>query len=186
MNLPLIPPKRPLLQLKKRVVAAPPPPVVAAPVVAPPLKKAPNPPKPAVEKERRRLENMALSALAASKRRADMAKVAPLLTAYLTRKPILSVTVVVDDVECFRPLAVGVRHAVLAWLRTQPETVDCSATVLNDLISLALKPHVNEPKYLAGVLKFDERFDLDGQVCGAVTAKHKANATKKQGLLVEG
>ncbi len=153
------------------------------PVIIAPVKKAPKQSKSAAEKERRRLENMELSSLAAAKRRADIARVDPVLTAYFNSKPMLSVTLWVDGVECFRPLAVGTRHAVIAWLRTQPETVDCSATVLNDLIALTLKPHVEAPQYLAGVLKFNERFDLDGQVCGVVSAKHKANATKKQKLV---
>ncbi len=176
----LIVPKRATLQIKNRKEALP-------PVIAALVKKAPNPSQPAAEKERRRLENIQFSAQSAANKQAAVQKVAPLLNAYLAGKPILSMTVVVDGVECFRPLAVGVRHTLIAWLRTQPESaVDCSATVLNELISLALKPHVDAPKYLAGVLKFDERFDLDGEVCGVVSAKQKANATKKQGLLVEG
>ena len=150
---------------------------MAAPVGTPP-----RPARPDAQKERRRLDNIALSAQASARKRADLEKVAPLLTAYLAGLPALTRTVEVDGAACLRPLAVGVRHAVAAWLRAQPQTAGCSATTLNELISLALKAHVGKPAYLAGILSFNERFDLDGQKCGAVTDKHKAHATKRQGL----
>ena len=177
MNLPMTPmtPRRATLQLKKGPDAAPP--AVAAPVGTPP-----RPARPDAQKERRRLDNIALSAQASARKRADLEKVAPLLTAYLAGLPALTRTVEVDGAACLRPLAVGVRHAVAAWLRAQPQTAGCSATTLNELISLALKAHVGKPAYLAGILSFNERFDLDGQKCGAVTDKHKAHATKRQEL----
>lgn len=87
-------------------------------------------------------------------------------------------TVLVDGVECFRPLAIGVHKTILAWLRQQPETLGCSNTLLIDLIKAALGPHVAKLPYLAGLLKFQDRFDLDGNAVGVVEDKHRARAEK--------
>ena len=204
MTLPLIP-NRPILQLKKRIGVPPPvapplvvvrPPVVVAPVKKvqpkppkPPasaepvkkvIKKPPNPAKSAAEKERLQLVHLEWTARTAAKKVVDIARVMPVLQAYLRSKPVLSETVRVDGVDYLRPLALEVRKTIMAWLRAQPEALDCSGTLLGDLIDLAMKPHVDAPQYLAGVLKFDERFDLEGKVCGRVSAKHRKNATKKQ------
>ena len=55
---------------------------------------------------------------------------------------------------------------------------DASNTLLIDLIKAALEPHVAKPPYLAGLLKFQDRFDLDGNAAGVVEDKHRARAEK--------
>ncbi len=37
---------------------------------------------------------------------------------------------------------------------------------------------VAQPRYLAGLLKFQDRFDFDGNPSGAVEDKHRARAEK--------
>ena len=179
-------PMRPLLKLKKSL-DAPALPVAKAPAPAEPAPPAAQsqPAKPAqparraLEKAQLRLENIRLGEQAAARRRAAMARVAPLASAYLRGKPALTTPDVLEGELCWRPLCVGVDKAILAWLRAQPEVLDCSTSVLKDAIDLVLAPHVAQPQYLAGILKLDERVDLEGRAVGLVSAKEKARAVRK-------
>lgn len=147
-------------------------------LVVVPVVKAPRKPVAQVEAAAKRLANQLMNEEQHARRLAQIAKVQPLVDSYFSDKAILRETVFVDGVECFRPLVVGVGKTVFAWLRAQPETLDCSNILLNDLIELVLKPHVSKPQYLAGILKFQERFDLAGNVAGEVLGKHKFHAEK--------
>jgi hypothetical protein len=188
---------RPTLTLKKKPVPAPQAPVVAvaptepAPpvVVEPAVSVEPAPPaqsKPAklspkevqAAKEARAAANRLLGQELAARRRAGTERVKPLLDAYWADQALFHETVLIDGVECLRPLAVGVHKTLLAWLRTQPQAEGCSNTLLNDLVKALLGPHVAQPGYRAGLLKFQDRFDLDGQVAGAISDPHKARAYK--------
>lgn len=171
---------RPLLKLKKSL-DVPVPTVAKEPVPAQPVQPTgqSQPAKTALEKEQLRLENIRLGQQAAERRRAAMARVAPLASAYLRGKPALMTPVVLEGEPCWRPLCVGVDKAILAWLRAQPEALDCSTTVLRDAIALVLAPHVAQPQYLAGIVMLDQRVDLDGCAVGLVSAKEKARAAKK-------
>ena len=73
-----------------------------------------------------------------------MARVAPLVSAYLRGKPVLTTPVVLKWAIYFRPLCAGVDKAILAWLGTQPEALDCGSTVLKDAISLILALHATQ------------------------------------------
>lgn len=146
--------------------------------VAIPVVKAPRKPVAQVEAAALRLANRLLNEEQHARRLAQIAKVQPFVDSYFSDKAILRETVFVDGVECFRPLVVGIGKTVFSWLRAQPETLGCSNILLNDLIELVLKPHVSKPQYLAGLLKFQERFDFDGNVAGEVLAKHKTRAEK--------
>lgn len=168
---------RPLLKLKKQIE-------VPAPQTAPPSAPA-KPVKSAkrarasLAKEQQRLENIRLGAQAAARRRAQLASVEPLVKAYLLGKPALTTPVVLEGRPFLRPLYVGIGKAVLTWLRAQPQALGCGNTVLNDAISSVLQPHVDQPRYIASLLKFEERFDLDGNAVGVVSARDKARAARK-------
>ena len=142
-----------------------------------PVPKKPKPPSRA-EIQARRLANQRMNEEQHARRLVQVAKVQPLVDAYFSDKSILSETVLLDGVECFRPLAIGIHKTVLQWLRAQPETVGCPQTLLNDLLEAVLKPHVSSPQYRAGLLKFQERFDLHGNVAGIVSEKQKAKLQK--------
>lgn len=188
---------RPTLTLKKKPAPAPadtvPPatqpaePVKASEPIAPaetpqpanaakPVKLSPQEAKAAREAlaEANRLLGQELSA----RRRACSEKIKPLLAAYLADKAILRKTVLVDGVECLRPLAVGIHKTIFAWLREQPDALGASNTLLMDLIKAVLGPHVAQPCYLAGLLNCHDRFDLDGAVAGPVADKQKVRAEK--------
>lgn len=137
---------------------------------------APNKPKPPSQAEiqARRLANKLIDEEQQARRIAQAAKVQPLVASYFSGKSMLTETVFLDGVECFRPLAIGIHKTVLAWLRSQPETVGCSKTLLKDLVEAVLEPHVSKPQYRAGLSRFRERFDLDGNIAGIVVNR-KAN-----------
>ena len=179
---------RPTLTLKKKPAPAPLAPVSpqAEPVQpavsvepAEPVKPVKQSPKEAQEaKEARTAANRLLNQEQHARRLAQWDQFKPLVEAYVADHPMFNQTVWVEGVECFRPLAIGVHKTILAWLREQPEALGCSNTLLIDLIKTTLEPHVAKPHYLAGLLKFQHRFDLDGNAAGVVEDKHKARAEK--------
>lgn len=179
---------RPTLTLKKKPapdllasVAIPAEPVQPAEPAKPvePAKAAKQSPKEAqAAKEARAAANRLLGQELADRRRAYSEKLKPLLEAYFSDKAILRETVLVDGVECLRPLAVGIHKTIFAWLREQPEAQEASNTLLMDLIKAVLGPHVAQPQYLAGLLNCQDRFDLDGAVTGPVASQQKARAQK--------
>ena len=153
---------RPTITLKKKTAPAPQVPVIAQPVAK------------AARAEANRLLGQELSA----RRRAGTERVKPLLDAYWADQAILHDTVLIDGVECLRPLAVGTHKTLLAWLRAQPQAEGCSNTLLYDLVKDLLEPHVAQPPYLAGLLHCPDRFHLDGSVARPVAEPHKARARK--------
>lgn len=185
---------RPTLTLKKKSAPAPAATVTPAAQPTEPVKAAepivhavPPPPTKAVKlspqqakaaKDARAEANRLLGQELAARRRACSEKVKPLLEAYLSDKAILRETVLVDGVECLRPLAVGIHKTIFAWLREQPDAQGASNTLLMDLIKAVLGPHVAQPRYLAGLLNCQDRFDFDGAVADPVADKQKARAEK--------
>ena len=182
---------RPTLTLKKKPAPAPADavtpaaqPVESAVSVQPaepvqPAKAAKPSPKAAQEaKEARAAANRLLGQELSARRRAGTERVKPLLDAYWADQAILHDTVLIDGVECLKPLAVGVHKTLLAWLRAQPQAEGCSNTLLYDLVKALLGPHVAQPRYLAGLLHCPDRFHLDGSVARSVAEPHKARARK--------
>ncbi len=178
---------RPTLTLKKKLSPAPADTVTSAfqpaepvkapePVKAKPAKLSPQQAKEA--KEARAAANRLLGQELFARRRACTEKVKPLLEAYFADKAILRETILVDGVECLRPLAIGIHKTIFAWLREQPDAQGASNTLLMDLIKAVLGPHVAQPRYLAGLLNCPDRFDLDGAVVGPVAGQQKARAQK--------
>lgn len=129
-------------------------------------------------KEARAAANRLLAQERAASRRAGTERVKPLLDAYWADQAILHDTVLIDGVECLKPLAVGTHKTILAWLRAQPQAEGCSNTLLYDLVKDLLEPHVAKPHYLAGLLHCPDRFHLDGSVARPVAEPHKARARK--------
>ena len=109
-----------------------------------------------------------------------MERAKPLVSAYFADKLVLRETVLIDGVECFRPLMIGTRKTVFALFKAHPDLQDCTNTVLNDLLSEVLDVHAAKPQYIAGLVKFNERFDLDGNPVDAISEQHKAAAIKMQ------
>lgn len=142
-----------------------------------PVVKASRKPVAQSEAAAKRLANRLLNEEKYAIRLNQILKIQPVLDAHFA-KPVFQDTVFFDDVECFRPLFIGIRETTFAWLRTQPEASDCSNTLLINLISSVLEPHALDPQYLAGLVKFNQRFDLDGNPIGEVLLEHKTHAQK--------
>ena len=164
---------RPKLKLNKTIAPAP------LPTKAPEPKKKSVKPNPNAEKERLKLENIKRDQEAYARRKEQIEKLQPIVDAYFLGKPIMAEVVLIGSVACLKPLAIGVRKTIFAALKAQPTFDNCTNTVLNDLISTVLKRHTSKPEYLAGVLKFADRFSIDGAVTGEVTQQHKASAARK-------
>ena len=144
-----------------------------------PVKKSVKPPKPVQQKELKRLENIRLNAEETARRKAQLEKAKPLVDAYFSDRTVFRDTVLIDGVECLRPLVIGARKTMFAFFKSHPDLQDCTNTVLNDLISEVLEAHVAKPQYIAGLVKFNERFDLDGNPVDAISEKHKATAMQR-------
>lgn len=181
---------RPILTLKKKLspvlpspletVAEPAPPPLAEPVASPEPVNADQPVKlsPQEAKQARLAANRLVNEELRARRRAGAERLQPLVDAYVASHPMFNQTVWVEGVECLKPLAIGIHKAILTWLRQQPEALGCSSSLLIDLIRSALESHVIKPSYLAGLMKFQDRFDLDGNPNGIVKDKHRARAKK--------
>ena len=105
------------------------------------------------------------------------------LTSYLGGLAVFNQLVLVDGVECLRPLAIGADKEVLAWVFKQPEIEGCSKKTLRQLVNKNLKAHVSKEKYHIGVLKFDVRFGFSSQAKGDVLYAHKTYAAKRVGWI---
>lgn len=192
-TIPLIPPVKPIRSILKakslRIVipAKPIQPITpfkpiqsvapAKPVKAAKAVKTAKP-QPNAKKEQLRLENIRLGLEAHAQKVAQFAKAKPPIQAYLTAKLALQETVLVDGVECLRPLMIGIHKQVFDLFKSRPDLQDCSNTVLNHIIGGVMENHTSKPQYLAGLLKFDHRFDFDGNPVGTVSDKHKSSAEK--------
>jgi hypothetical protein len=181
---------RPILTLKKKPSYVPPSPLepvaesapssLAAPAAPPEPINATQPAKPSSQeaKQARVAANRLVNEELRARRRAGAERLQPLVDAYVADHPLFNQTVWVEGVECSKPLAIGIHKAILTWMRQQPEALGCSSSLLIDLIRSALESHVIKPSYLAGLLKFQDRFDLDGNPNGVVKDKHRARAEK--------
>ncbi|SER71841.1 ProQ/FINO family protein [Giesbergeria anulus] len=173
---------RPTLTLKKRPAApAPsdaaeePPPADAAALQPAPMPtenqpKASKAAKPSAKelKEARAAANRLLGQEQYARRAAYLSKMEPIVQAHLNNQPLMRDTMVVDGVECLRPLVIGVHKTFLAQLLSLPEAQGCSNTVINDLIKAVMEAHVRKSQYMHGLLKFPHRFDLEGNPAGVV------------------
>lgn len=176
--------KRPTLTLPKKprpLAQATPPP----PPPPPPTAQTPNPPKQKSaknkqmkEKEKRRLENIRLASEASARNREQFAKARPIIKTYLSSKLIFQETVFIDDVECFRPLMIGIHKQVFNLFRADPELADCTNTVISKIINVFIIRHIKKPQYIAGMLKFDNRFDFDINPVEVISDEHKTRAVE--------
>lgn len=187
---------RPVLSLKKRPPAPPAVPVpepqampVPAPkavvkVVAEPAAetvkptKASKPPK-LTAKQIQAAANRQLDEAWCAQRQRLSQTLPPFIQGFLAQQHVLRDTVVVDGVTCFKPLALRIHKQLLPLLRTCPETEGCSMQLLTELFKAAMNVHTHSESYLNGMLKFDTRFDLDGNPTGPLSDAHKRHAAKR-------
>ena len=115
-----------------------------------------------------------------ARRAAQGRKLRPFVKNYIYSHAVMSDTVQVDDVECLRPLALGVHKIFLAQLRTMPEAEGCSNLLITDAIKSVMYAHVAKPQYLNGMLKFEHRFTLEGNPAEPIDEGQRARAQEMQ------
>jgi hypothetical protein len=165
---------KPILKLKKKTVE------VISPPLATPIKKKV---KESISDKKLAIRFAAeqLRAEQRAKRMAHIELIRPLLAKYLLNNKVLNETVVIDGIECHYPLALETRKMICAALRTMPECpVDCSTSVLVDVVSEVLSIHTAQRTYQNGLIRLVERKTLAGEVKGAVTPKERAKAVLRQ------
>lgn len=178
---------RPVLTLKKRPPAPEPQviPVAAVEVAVVVATESPAAPaaqtaKPAkAAKQIRAAANRQLDEEWRAQRQRLSQTLPPVIQAFLAQQPVLRDTVVVDGVTCFKPLALRIHKQLLPLLRACPETEGCSVQLLTELFKAAMNEHTHSASYLNGMLKFDTRFDLDGNPAGPLSEAHKRHAAKR-------
>ena len=163
---------RPKLTLKK-------------PVPTPTINEAPKPaPKPKhldqAEKEQLQLVNIRQQEELRALRKPRLEKVKLFVSDYLANKSVITEVVVINSVECLRPLAIRTRRAITSVIRGQPEFQDCSNTLISEATSDVLSIHVAKEEYQNGLFQFNERFDLDGAVQGKVTDGQRNKAALRR------
>ena len=183
---------RPVLTLKKRpsapvppaaptpepqVIPVPPVEVAVAVTAEPPAlpaaqtAKAAKQPKPTA-KQIQAAANEELNRERRAQRQRLSHTLPPVIQTFLAQQPVLRDTVVVDGVTCFKPLALRIHKQLLPLLRACPQTEGCSNLLLAQLFKAAMDTHTNSASYLNGLLKFDTRFDLDGNPAGPLSDAH--------------
>lgn len=149
----------------------------ASPVTAKESKKKAKPEKltpKQIKAEENRLRNSELKA----QRDVLEKKLKPFIEDYVKNLPVIRDTVLIDGIEYFRPLSLGIHKKILSKVRETHDTEGCSNTLIFQLLEPVLKNHVTTSQYLQGLLIFSHRFDLDTNESGEISEKHKVKTKK--------
>lgn len=150
-----------------------------------PVPKAAKAKKPMAEelkaaKDAKTEANRRLNEEQQARRAAQGRKLRPFVKNYIYSHAVMSDTVQVDDVECLRPLALGVHKIFFAQVRAMPESEGCSNLLITDAIKSVMHAHVAKPQYLSGMLKFEHRFTLEGNPAEPIDEGQRARAQEMQ------
>ncbi|MBP8151379.1 MAG: hypothetical protein KAX91_04555, partial [Xylophilus sp.] len=115
-----------------------------------------------------------------ARRAAQGRKLRPFVKSHIYSYAVMSDTVQVDDVECLRPLALGVHKIFFAQVRAMPESEGCSNLLIADAIKSVMHAHVAKPQYLNGMLKFEHRFTLEGNPAEPIDEGQRTRAHEMQ------
>ncbi len=169
-----------LTKVKKPATeAATPPETTDQPV---PKAKKPTPEELKAAKDAKTEANRRINEEQQARRIAKVRKLRSFVKRYIYSHAVMSDTVQVDDVECLRPLALGVHKIFLAQLCAMPEAEadGYSSQLINGAIKSVMHIHVAKPKYLKGLLKFEHRFTLEGNPAEPIDESHRARAREMQ------
>ena len=115
-----------------------------------------------------------------SRRAAQGRTLRPFVKSHIYSHAVMSDTVQLDDVECLRPLALGVHKIFFAQVRAMPESEGCSNLLITDAIKSVMYAHVAKPQYLNGMLKFEHRFTLEGNPAEPIDEGQRTRAQEMQ------
>ncbi len=165
---------------KPATEAAPPPETTDQPVPKAAKAKKPTPEELKAAKDAKTEANRRLNEEQQARRAAQGRKLRPFVKSYIYSHAVMSDTVQLDDVECLRPLALGVHKIFFAQVRAMPESEGCSNLLITDAIKSVMHAHVAKPQYLSGMLKFEHRFTLEGNPAEPIDEGQRARAQEMQ------
>ncbi|WP_145995381.1 ProQ/FINO family protein [Macromonas bipunctata] len=142
--------------------------------------KKPTPEERKAAKDAQTEANRRLNEEQRARRAAQGRKLRPFVKSHIYSYAVMSDTVQVDDVECLRPLALGVHKIFFAQVRAMPESEGCSNLLIADAIKSVMYAHVAKPQYLSGMLKFEHRFTLEGNPAEPIDENQRARAQEMQ------
>lgn len=142
--------------------------------------KKPTPEERKAAKDAKTEANRRLNEEQRARRAAQGRKLRPFVKSHIYSHAVMSDTVQVDDVECLRPLALGVHKIFFAQVRAMPESEGCSNLLITDAIKSVMYAHVAKPQYLSGMLKFEHRFTLEGNPAEPIDENQRARAQEMQ------
>lgn len=142
--------------------------------------KKPTPEERKAAKDAQTEANRRLNEEQRARRAAQGRKLRPFVKSHIYSHAVMSDTVQVDDVECLRPLALGVHKIFFAQVRAMPESEGCSNLLITDAIKSVMHAHVAKPQYLSGMLKFEHRFTLEGNPAEPIDEGQRARAQEMQ------
>lgn len=142
--------------------------------------KKPTPEERKAAKDAQTEANRRLNEEQRARRAAQGRKLRPFVKSHIYSYAVMSDTVQVDDVECLRPLALGVHKIFFAQVRAMPESEGCSNLLIADAIKSVMYAHVAKPQYLNGMLKFEHRFTLEGNPAEPIDEGQRTRAQEMQ------
>lgn len=142
--------------------------------------KKPTPEERKAAKDAQTEANRRLNEEQRARRAAQGRKLRPFVKSHIYSHAVMSDTVQVDDVECLRPLALGVHKIFFAQVRAMPESEGCSNLLIADAIKSVMYAHVAKPQYLNGMLKFEHRFTLEGNPAEPIDEGQRTRAQEMQ------
>lgn len=165
---------------KPATEAAPPPETTDQPVPKAAKAKKPTPEELKAAKDAKTEANRRLNEEQQARRAAQGRKLRPFVKSHIYSHAVMRDTVQLDDVECLRPLALGVHKVFFAQVRAMPESEGCSNLLITDAIKSVMHAHVARPQYLSGMLKFEHRFTLEGNPAEPIDEGQRARAQEMQ------
>ena len=142
--------------------------------------KKPTPEERKAAKDAQTEANRRLNEEQRARRAAQGRKLRPFVKSHIYSHAVMRDTVQVDDVECLRPLALGVHKIFFAQVRAMPESEGCSNLLITDAIKSVMYAHVAKPQYLNGMLKFEHRFTLEGNPAEPIDEGQRTRAQEMQ------
>ena len=142
--------------------------------------KKPTPEELKAAKDAKTEANRRLNEEQRARRAAQGRKLRPFVKSHIYSHAVMRDTVQVDDVECLRPLALGVHKIFFAQVRAMPESEGCSNLLITDAIKSVMYAHVAKPQYLNGMLKFEHRFTLEGNPAEPIDEGQRTRAQEMQ------
>lgn len=106
-----------------------------------------------------------------------MKELTPFVREHIQNYPVFSgEAVVVDGVECCKPLATRIHKKIIENLQAFPEMADVPASWILPMVRWFLTPYTAQLQYQQGLAHIPHRYDLQGNPVGEVTQEDREAA----------